>query len=333
MPDGALSASYGFSPCGIVGRFARSSMMARSSSLRPCTNNRRCISIRRAITPCSQCSSLSRLALRLGVTDLNWLARLLSFGMFALPTAIYHLALVRAREDAALLAAVIIAIAAIFMTTSFSIVGEYNTACALAVLAAVLLTSNVRPSVIDALLLVAVAAFALRVYETFVFLGPALAAMALWTVRRGHCPGDGFAVSGVLRAALLLGFMAVVCLVSLIGRYAVFLPLGLILFVAATWAVVRVSARPLVARRLVVLAAALFAASAAVAVQSLVFLSSRAGSNMRHCRPSASTFSSIWRWGQSLLSPSGRWRAPMILRRTNLIAGRVWDWSSSRSLR
>ena len=71
------------------------------------------------------------LALRLGVTDLNWLAKLLSFGMFALPTAIYHLALVRAREDAALLAAVIIAIAAIFMTTSFSIVGEYNTAYAL----------------------------------------------------------------------------------------------------------------------------------------------------------------------------------------------------------
>jgi hypothetical protein len=210
------------------------------------------------------------LALRLGVTDLNWLARLLSFGMFALPTAIYHLALVRAREDAALLAAVIMAIAAIFMTTSFSIVGEYNTACALAVLAAVLLTGKTRPSVIDALLLVAVAVFALRVYETFVFLGPALAAMALWTVRRGHCPGDGFAVSGVLCAALLLGFMAVVCLVSLIGRYAVFLPVGLILVVAATWAVVRVSARPLVARGLVVLAAALFAASAAVAVQSLV---------------------------------------------------------------
>ena len=211
------------------------------------------------------------LALRLGVTDLNWLARLLSFGMFALPTAIYHLALVRAREDAALLAAVIIAIAAIFMTTSFSIVGEYNTAYALAVLAAVLLASNVRPSVIDALLLVAIAAFALRVYETFVFLGPALAAMALWTVRRGPCPGVGFPVSGVLRAALLAGFMAVVCLASLIGRYAIFLPLGLILVVAATWAVVRVSARPLVANGLVVLAAALFAASAAVAVQSLVF--------------------------------------------------------------
>ena len=211
------------------------------------------------------------LALRLGVTDLNWLARLLSFGMFALPTAIYHLALVRAREDAALLAAVIIAIAAIFMTTSFSIVGEHNTAYALAVLAAVLLASNVRPSVIDAFLLVAIAAFALRVYETFVFLGPALAAMALWTVRRGPCPGVGFPVSGVLRAALLAGFMAVVCLASLIGRYAIFLPLGLILLVAATWAVVRVSARPLVANGLVVLAAALFAASAAVAVHSLVF--------------------------------------------------------------
>jgi hypothetical protein len=94
--------------------------------------------------------------------------------------------------------------------------------------------------------------------------------MALWTVRRGHCLGAGFAASGVLRAALLAGFIAVVCLVSLIGRYAVFLPLGLILVVAATWAVVRVSARPLVANGLVVLAAALFAASAAVAVQSLV---------------------------------------------------------------
>src|SRR5215813_3655140 len=55
----------------------------------------------------------------LGITDLHLLARLLSIGLFAVPTALYHLALVRAKDDAVMLALVIAAIALVFMTTSF----------------------------------------------------------------------------------------------------------------------------------------------------------------------------------------------------------------------
>src|SRR5258708_21064914 len=65
-------------------------------------------------------------AIFLGVTDLHLLARLLSLGLFALPTALYHLALVRLKDDALLLAAVIPAIAMVLMTTSSFIAAELN---------------------------------------------------------------------------------------------------------------------------------------------------------------------------------------------------------------
>ena len=209
-------------------------------------------------------------ALLLGVTDLHWLARVLSFGMFALPTFFYHLALLHAREDAALLAAVIIAIAAVFMTTSFNIAGEHNTAYAVAILAAVLLASNKRPSVVDGLLLAAVATFALRVYETFVFFGPLFAIKSVWLVRRGPWPGIGSAGSPLLRGVLLVSLIVAVTAISLIGAYAVFVPVGAVLVGSATWALTRASARPLLANGLYMLAAALFVASASVAGQSLI---------------------------------------------------------------
>ncbi len=77
------------------------------------------------------------------------MARLLSIGLFALPTALYHLALVRVKDDAVLLAAVIAAIGVVFMTTSFFIVGEYNTAYAIAILVAVRLMTADRLTVLD----------------------------------------------------------------------------------------------------------------------------------------------------------------------------------------
>ena len=58
-------------------------------------------------------------ALKLGVDDLAWLARIFGIGVFGLPTAFYHLALARARRDTVLLAIVIAAIALVFMSTSF----------------------------------------------------------------------------------------------------------------------------------------------------------------------------------------------------------------------
>ena len=120
----------------------------------------------------------------LGITDLHQLARLLSIGLFALPTAIYHLALVRARHDAVLLAAVIAAIAVVFMTTSFFIVGEYNTAYAIAIAVAVRLATAQRLTVIDGLFLAVVGSVAVRTYEAMLYLGPLLAAMVGWRIWR-----------------------------------------------------------------------------------------------------------------------------------------------------
>lgn len=120
----------------------------------------------------------------LGVTDLHLLARLLSLGLFALPTALYHLALLRAKDDAVLLAAVIAAIAVVFTTTSFFIVGEYNTAYAIAVLAAVRLVTAERLTVVDGLFLAVTSFLAVRTYEAMLYLGPLLAAMIVWAVAR-----------------------------------------------------------------------------------------------------------------------------------------------------
>ncbi|MBS0222148.1 MAG: hypothetical protein JSR91_15540 [Proteobacteria bacterium] len=122
--------------------------------------------------------------IKLGITDLHQLGRLFSLGLFALPTVLYTLALVRARHDAVVLAIVITAIGGVFMTTSFFIIGEYNTAYALAILVAVWLVTAERLTVGDGLVLLAAAAFSIRTYEVFIYLGPLLAAMTLWQVRR-----------------------------------------------------------------------------------------------------------------------------------------------------
>jgi hypothetical protein len=120
----------------------------------------------------------------LGITDLHLLARLLSLGLFALPTALYHLALVRVKDDAVLLAAVIAAIAVVFMTTSFFIVGEYNTAYAIAIVVAVRLATARGLTLVDGLFLAVVGLLAVRTYESMLYLGPLLAAMVAWAVWR-----------------------------------------------------------------------------------------------------------------------------------------------------
>jgi hypothetical protein len=123
-------------------------------------------------------------AIFLGVTDLHLLARLLSLGLFALPTVLYHLALVRVKDDAVLLAAVIAAIAVVFMTTSFFIVGEYNTAYAIAILVAVRLVTAQRLTLVDGLFLAVIGGLAIRTYEVMLYLGPLLSAMVLWAIWR-----------------------------------------------------------------------------------------------------------------------------------------------------
>ncbi len=123
-------------------------------------------------------------AIWLDVSDLHWLARWWSLGMFGVPTTLYTLAVLRARNEPVLLAATIAAVAMVFMTTSFFIVGEYNTAHAAAILAAVWLATTSRLVVKPGIVLVLIAVLALRSYETFVFLGPLLALMTCWTIWR-----------------------------------------------------------------------------------------------------------------------------------------------------
>jgi hypothetical protein len=148
-------------------------------------------------------------ALFLGVTDLHFLAQLLSLGLFALPTALYHIALMRVKNDPVLLAAVLASIGVVFMTTSFFIVGEYNTAYAIAIAVAVRLATAERPTVADGAFLLAVGVLAVRTYEVMLYLGPLLAAMVVWSVRRA--PSRPLFATGLhlLAAALFLLGMVV----------------------------------------------------------------------------------------------------------------------------
>ncbi len=119
-------------------------------------------------------------ALRAGVTDLHWLARLYSFGTLVVPAAFYSLALVRARSDTLLLAFVAAAIGAFFLTCWLCAVGEYNTCYAVVTAAAVFALSKETPRLIDGIVLVLLGVISLRCYEAFVYLGPVLAVILLW---------------------------------------------------------------------------------------------------------------------------------------------------------
>ncbi|MFI4999516.1 MAG: hypothetical protein ACHQK9_06520 [Reyranellales bacterium] len=143
-------------------------------------------------------------AVTLGVTDLHWLARLLSLGLFSLPTIFYHLALHRAKGDGVLMATIIAAIAMVFMTTGFFIVGEYNTAYAVVILVAVRLVTADRLTLADGIVLAALAAFATRTYETMIYLGPLMAAMILWALRRAPSRPLVATLLHLLAAALFL---------------------------------------------------------------------------------------------------------------------------------
>ncbi len=123
-------------------------------------------------------------AVTLGVTDLHLLARLLSLGLFGLPTLFYTFALHRVKDEPVLMAIIIAAIAIVFMTTSFFIVGEYNTAYAIALMVAVRLATAKRLTYADSLVLVLAAALATRTYEVMIYLGPLLSLMILWQVWR-----------------------------------------------------------------------------------------------------------------------------------------------------
>jgi hypothetical protein len=122
-------------------------------------------------------------AVTLGVTDLHLLGRLLSLGLFGLPTLFYTFALHRVKDEPVLMAIVIAAIAIVFMTTSFFIIGEYNTAYSICMMVAVRLATAKRLTWPDSIVLVLAAGLATRTYEVMIYLGPLMALMVLWRVR------------------------------------------------------------------------------------------------------------------------------------------------------
>ena len=135
-----------------------------------------------------------------GIRDTRVLAMAYSAALFALPTAFYHFALVRVRRDPVLLAAVLAIVAAVYLPTSFFIVGEYNVAfaCITAAMAVVVTTDGSTRR--DGVLLLAFGLLCLRSYEATIYLGPLLAAAILWAARRG---GGDPATKALLRLAAL----------------------------------------------------------------------------------------------------------------------------------
>ncbi len=200
----------------------------------------------------------------LGVTDLHQLARLFSLGALATPTALYVLALCRAKGDAIALSAVVAAIAAVFLPSSFFIVGEYSTGFALAIASATWLATGGAPRLGDGVMLVGLALFGVRAYEGALYLGPPLAAMTVWSLgRHGAWPARAW--------LLLLPVSAAVSLAALQPASVRLLPPatgGLVLgaVVLAWW---RPRLAPAVRAALALLAASLFVAGAVVAAASI----------------------------------------------------------------
>jgi len=139
----------------------------------------------------------------LGVRDTRLLAMAYSAALFGLPTGLYHLALVRVRHDAVLLGIVIAVVAAVYLPTSFFIIGEYNATFAAAT-SAMAVTLMVRENRLgDAALLCVLGVLCVRSYEAMVYLGPWLAGAILWSQRAERDPA-----TRILAVIAALAFMA-----------------------------------------------------------------------------------------------------------------------------
>ena len=128
------------------------------------------------------------LMMRLGVRDIHVLATVYSAALFALPVALYHVALARLRGDGVAFAIAMVAILLVWLPTSFFIVGEYNStyAAAFAAMAVTLVPGRSRTA--DAVGLVLLGLLGIRSYESMVYLGPLVAAGILWSWRHEADP-------------------------------------------------------------------------------------------------------------------------------------------------
>jgi hypothetical protein len=146
-------------------------------------------------------------AIAAGVTDLHGLARLQSLGWFALPAILYSLAVLRTRRDPLHQACVVVAIAIVFMTSSFLIVAEHVAAYSIATMTAAWIVTAKRLQVGDGVVLLVLAAMSTLSHEVFVYLGPLLAAMTVWAVWR--TPATYLAAAVVFVASAVLAWRSI----------------------------------------------------------------------------------------------------------------------------
>jgi len=125
---------------------------------------------------------------RAGVRDVHLLAMVFSATLFAVPAALYHLALARVRENGTLLAAMIATVGTVYLPTSFFNIGEHNITYALvAATFAIALTrrDDARDGARDGAMMLAFGWVAIASYEVMIYLGVVTAAVVLWS-RRGQ---------------------------------------------------------------------------------------------------------------------------------------------------
>ncbi|MBY0323652.1 MAG: hypothetical protein K2X72_33355 [Reyranella sp.] len=149
----------------------------------------------------------------LGVRDTRLLAMVYSAALFGLPTGLYHLALARVKHDAVLLGIVIAVVAAVYLPTSFFIIGEYNATFAAAVVVMALTLTPGPRRLGDAVLLCLLGILCVRSYETMVYLGPLLAAAIVWSMRQDDDPwvrGLMVVAAVAFVAAAIVGLVAIV---------------------------------------------------------------------------------------------------------------------------
>jgi hypothetical protein len=138
-----------------------------------------------------------------GVRDTRLLAMAFSATLFGLPAALYHLSLARVRHDPVMLGTVIAIVMAVYLPTSFFIVGEYNVTFA-AVTAALAVTLTARPLRLgEAAFLCLIGLLTVRSYEAMLYLGPLIAAAILWTL-----PTTPDRMTRLLAAIAALAFLA-----------------------------------------------------------------------------------------------------------------------------
>ena len=137
-----------------------------------------------------------------GVRDVRLLAMVYSATLFAVPAALYHLALARVRGNGTLLAATLAVIGTVHLPTSFFIIGEHNIVYAL-ITATFAVALTRRDGAVDGALMLAFGMVVIASYEVMVYLGLVAAAVVLWSRRGWHDP-----------AGRMLSFMAALAYVA-----------------------------------------------------------------------------------------------------------------------